>query len=112
ADGAAAGVDLDRVFSRRALVAYGAAVLASLLLFAGVLKWGPRGVSEGVAQLVAPTGLAAEADARAIKVKPGTTRVPKGSDQEIKAALAGFDAEAASLFTRTAGAGDDAWQGQ
>ncbi|HEX8116565.1 MAG TPA: DUF4175 family protein, partial [Pyrinomonadaceae bacterium] len=112
ADGAAAGVDLDRVFSRRALAAYGAAALGSLLFFAGVLKWGPRGVSEGVAQLVAPTGLAAEADARAIKVKPGTTRVPKGSDQEIKAALAGFDAEAASLFTRPAGKGEDAWQGQ
>lgn len=112
ADGAAAGVDLDRVFSRRALVAYGAAALASLLLFAGVLKWGPRGVSEGVAQLVAPTGLAAEADARAIKVKPGTTRVPKGSDQEIKASLAGFESEAVALFSRPAGAGDDAWQGQ
>ncbi|HEX8337290.1 MAG TPA: DUF4175 family protein, partial [Pyrinomonadaceae bacterium] len=112
ADGAAARVDLDRVYSRRALAAYGAAALMSLLLFAGVLKWGPRGVSEGVAQLVAPSGLAAEADARAIKVKPGTARVPKGSDQEITAALAGFDAEAASLFTRAAGAGDDAWQGQ
>ena len=112
ADGAAASVDLNRVYSRRALAAYGAAALASLLLFVGVLKWGPRGVSEGVAQLVAPSGLAAEADARAIKVKPGTTRVPKGSDQEVTAALAGFDAEAAALFTRAAGAGDDAWQGQ
>ncbi len=112
ADGAAAGVDLDRVFSRRALAAYGAAALASLLLFAGVLKWGPRGVSEGMAQLVAPTGLAAEADARAIKVKPGTARVPKGSDQEIRASLAGFESGAAALFSRPAGAGDDAWQGQ
>ncbi|MDT5271860.1 MAG: hypothetical protein QOH49_4046 [Acidobacteriota bacterium] len=112
ADGAAASVDLDRVFSRRALAAYGAAALASLLLFAGVLKWGPRGVSEGVAQLVAPSGLAAETNARAIKVKPGTARVPKGSDQEIKAALAGFESEAVSLFTRAAGASDDAWQGQ
>jgi hypothetical protein len=112
ADGAAASVDLDRVFSRRALAAYGAAALASLLLFAGVLQWGPRGVSEGVAQLVAPSGLAAESNARAIKVKPGTARVPKGSDQEIKAALAGFESEAASLFSRAAGAGDDAWRGQ
>src|SRR5215207_7909909 len=112
ADGAAAGVDLDRVFGRRALAAFGAAALASLLLFAGVLKWGPRGVSEGVAQLVAPSGLAAEAGARAVRVKPGTARVPKGSDQEIKAALAGFESEAAALFSRPAGAGDDAWQGQ
>ncbi|MFL6256155.1 MAG: DUF4175 family protein [Pyrinomonadaceae bacterium] len=112
ADGTAASVDLDRVFSRRALAAYGAAALMSLLLFAGVLKWGPRGVSEGVAQLVAPSGMAAETNARAIKVKPGTTRVPKGSDQEITAALAGFESEAASLFSRAAGAGEDAWQGQ
>jgi hypothetical protein len=112
ADGAAASVDLDRVYSRRVLAAYGAAALACLLLFAGVLKWGPRGVSEGVAQLIATPGLAAEPDARGIKVKPGTARVPKGSDQEVTAALAGFDAEAASLFTRAAGAGEDAWQGQ
>src|ERR1044072_8979034 len=69
ADGAAAGGDLDRVYSRRVLGAYGAGGLASLLLFAGVLKWGPGSVAEGVAQLVAPTGLAAEADLRAIKVK-------------------------------------------
>ena len=68
ADGAAAGVDLDRVFSRRALGAYGAAALLSLLLFAGVLKWGPGSVAEGVAQLVAPSGMAAETNARAIKV--------------------------------------------
>src|ERR1044072_716183 len=78
ADGAAASVDLDRVFSRRALAAYGAAALASLLLYAGVLKWGLRGVADGVAQLVALSLMAAAVYARAVKVKPGTTRVPKG----------------------------------
>ncbi len=113
ADGAAASVDLDFVYSRNALAAYGAAALASLLLFAGVMLWGPGGVSEGVARLVAPTGMAAPADGeRGIKVKPGTARVPKGSDQEIKATLAGFDAATASLFTRPVGADESGWQGQ
>src|SRR5688500_3600315 len=87
ADGAAARVDLDGVYGRRALAAYGTAALASLLLFAGVIKWGPRGVAEGVAHLVAPSGMAAATDTRAVKVKPGAARVPKGSDQEINAAL-------------------------
>jgi hypothetical protein len=113
ADAAAAGVDLDRVYDRRALAAYGAAALASLLLFAGVLKWGPGGVSEGVARLVAAPGSAATAEgAKAVKVKPGTARVPKGSDQEITATLEGFEAEAATFFSRPVGADDSAWQGQ
>lgn len=109
---AAAAVNLDGVFSRRTLAAYGAAALACLLLFAGVLRWGPRGVAEGIAQLVEPVGLAAGTDARGIKVKPGTARVPKGSDQEITATLAGFEAEAAAFFSRPAGADESAWQGQ
>jgi hypothetical protein len=114
ADGAAASVDLDFVYGRGALAAYGAAAVASLALFAGVLLWGPGGVSEGVARLVAPTGLAAPAEEgeRAVKVKPGSARVPKGSDQEIKATLAGFESETASLFTRPAGADESGWQGQ
>ena len=113
ANGVAAGVNLDRVFSRRRLAAYGGVALACLLLFAGVLKWGPRGVSEGVSQLVTPSGLAASEGALSIKVKPGTARVPKGSDQEITATLGGFDSGAVTFFSRTAGAGGDAgWQGQ
>ncbi|MET0626185.1 MAG: hypothetical protein ABW250_24840 [Pyrinomonadaceae bacterium] len=113
ADGAASSVDLDFVYGRGALAAYGAAALASLLLFAGVLLWGPGGVSEGVARLVAPAGMAAGPEAeRAVKVKPGSARVPKGSDQEIKATLAGFESETASLFTRPAGADESGWQGQ
>src|SRR5688500_3659225 len=110
--GAAARVDLDGVYGRRALAAYAAAALASLLLFAGVIMWGPRGVAEGVAHLVAPSGMAAATDTRAVKVKPGAARVPKGSDQEITAALQGFDSETAAFFSRPVGADDSAWQGQ
>ncbi|HEV2862813.1 MAG TPA: hypothetical protein VGX48_17485, partial [Pyrinomonadaceae bacterium] len=112
ADGVASAVRLDGVFTNRRLAAYGACALASLLLFAGVLRWGPRGVSDGVAQLVGPSALAGEAGAFHIKVKPGTVRVPKGSDQEITATLGGFEADAVTYFSRPPGADEAGWQGQ
>jgi len=115
ADEVAAGVDLGVVCGKRRLAAYAAGALAGLLLFAGVLKWGPRGVTEGVAQLITPSALAgeeAEAGAFSIKVKPGSARVPKGSDQEVAATLAGFDAEAATFFSRPRGGAEADWQAQ
>ena len=112
ADRTAAGVNLDAVVSRRRLAAYGAASLGCLLFVVGVLKWGPRAVSEGVAQLVTPSGLAAAAPDMSIAVRPGTARVPKGSDQEITATLAGFDSEAVTFYARAAGAGDTEWRGE
>ncbi len=113
ADRTAATVDANAIVQRRSLSAYGALALASLLVFVGVLKWGPGSVAQGVAQLVAPASLAAAPNALSIKVKPGTARVPKGSDQEITATLVNFNAEPVTFFTRPLGAKDDAgWQGQ
>ena len=115
ADAVAAGVDVGVVCGKRRLGTYAACALAGLLFFAGVLRFGPRGVTEGVAQLITPSALAgeeAEAGAFSIKVKPGSARVPKGSDQEIAATLAGFDSEVATFFSRPPGAGDENWQAQ
>ena len=42
------------VIRQSRLLMYGGATLASLLILAGVLKWGPREISDGVAQLVMP----------------------------------------------------------
>src|SRR5262249_29386073 len=55
---------------------------------------------------------AAEKNALQIAVKPGSARVPKGSDQKITARLVNFSAEQVTLFTRKAGAGDDQWIGR
>jgi hypothetical protein len=104
-------LNLGNVIRRSRLLLYGAAALASLLIFTGVLKWGPREISEGVAQLVAPTGLAASPSAMSIKVKPGTARVPKGSDQNIVATLVNFDSQTVTILSRPIGSKDD-WQGQ
>jgi hypothetical protein len=65
-----------------------------------VLKLGPKEISQGVAQLVTPTTLAASTNAMSIKVKPGTARVPKGSDQDIIATLVNFDSQQVTVFAR------------
>jgi hypothetical protein len=108
---ASANVNLGEVIRRSRLLTYGAGALASLLIFAAVLKWGPREISEGVTQLVTPTTFAATTNAMSIKVKPGTARVPKGSDQDILATLVNFDSQAVTVYARPLGSKDD-WQGQ
>lgn len=111
ANDVSATLDIGNVIRRSRLLMYGGAALASLLLFAGVLKWGPREISEGVAQLVTPTTLAATTNAMSIKVKPGTARVPKGSDQDIIASLVNFDSQTVTIFARPIGSNGD-FQGQ
>src|SRR4030095_6344534 len=45
-------IDLGTVIRKSRLQMYGAAALVSVLIFAAVLKWGPKEISQGVAQLV------------------------------------------------------------
>jgi len=111
ANNVAASLNLADVIKRSRLLAYGAAALMSLVIFAAVLKWGPHEISEGVARLVAPTTLAASPNAMGIKVRPGTARIPKSSDQDILATLVNFDSQAVTIFSRPIGAKVD-WQGQ
>ena len=111
ANSVSGSVDVRNVIRRSRLLTYGGAALASLVLFAGVLKWGPREISEGVTQLVTPTALAGSPNAMSIKVKPGTARVPKGSDQDILATLVNFDSQNVTVFARALGSKED-FQGQ
>src|SRR5690242_9561587 len=111
ANSTSAMLDIGNVIRRSRLLLYGGAALASLLIFAGVLKWGPKEISQGVAQLVTPTTLAASPNALSIKVKPGTARVPKGSDQDVIATLVNFDAQQVTIFSRPLGSKND-FQGQ
>ncbi len=111
ADYVAATIDPGKVVRRSRWLTYSMAAIASLLLLVGVLKWGPRDISEGVVQLVTPTARAASTNAMSIKVKPGTAKVPKGSDQDIIATLVNFDSQMVTVFSRPFGAKTD-WQGQ
>src|SRR5215204_432838 len=111
ANSTSAMLDVGNVIRRSRLLMYGGAALASLLIFAGVLKWGPKEISQGVAQLMTPTTLAASPNAMSIKVKPGSARVPKGSDQDIVATLVNFDSQQVTVFARPLGSKND-FQGQ
>src|SRR5215218_5707018 len=100
-------LDVGNVIRRSRLMLYGGAALASLLLFVGVLKFGPKEISQGVAQLVTPTTHAASTNAMSIQVRPGTARVPKGSDQDVIATLVNFEAQQVNIFLRPLGSKDD-----
>ena len=104
-------LDIGNVIRRSRLMMYGGAALAGLLVFAAVLRFGPKEISQGVTQLVTPTTLAASPNAMSIKVKPGTARVPKGSDQDIVATLVNFDSPQVTVFARPIGSKND-FQGQ
>jgi hypothetical protein len=108
---ASANVNLREVIRRSRLLTYASAAVASLLVFAGVLKWGPKEISQGLTQLATPTTFASSANAMSIKVKPGTARVPKGSDQDIVATLVNFDSQVVTVYARPLGSKGD-WQGQ
>jgi hypothetical protein len=107
----AATIDPGNVVRRSRWLMYSLAAIASLLILVGVLKWGPRDISAGVVQLVTPTVRAASTKAMSIKVKPGTAKVPKGSDQDIIATLVNFDSQMVTVFSRPLGSKTD-WQGQ
>ncbi|HYJ88289.1 MAG TPA: DUF4175 family protein [Pyrinomonadaceae bacterium] len=111
ADELAGSLSLRTVIRRSRLLMYGVATVASMLILAGVIKWGPREISEGVNQLIVPRTFAAATNALSIEVKPGTARVPKSSDQDILATLVNFDSQMVSVFVRPLDSKND-WQGQ
>ncbi len=111
ADRHASQVNLDEVVPNKRFWQFGGAALASVLLFASVLIFGPSEIKSGLAQAFAPASPVAASNALQINIKPGTARVPKGSDQKLIASLVNFDAEQATIFTRKAGASDDQWVG-
>ncbi|HEX2492057.1 MAG TPA: DUF4175 family protein, partial [Blastocatellia bacterium] len=112
ADRRAIDVSVDEIVPRKRFWQFGGAAAASLALFIAALIFGPKEITMGVAQLVTPQSGVAASNALKFEVKPGTARVPKGSDQKIFAKLLNFSSEQATVFTRKAGASDAQWIGQ
>lgn len=105
-------VRLDEVVPRKRLFSYGGAAAACVAAFILVLLFGPQQLSTGLSQLVKPVSAAtASAHTLAVKVKPGTARVPKGSDPQILATLVNFSAEPVTFFSRKFGT-EAQWVGQ
>jgi hypothetical protein len=99
ADERVSDADLNKVVDPRHAYAYGAAALAILIALIASLWW-LAPVKGGVSALYAPDGDTVSANAMFINVTPPTSRVPRGSDQKLKAALNGFDTNVAQVFIR------------
>ena len=81
---------------RRYAIAIAGTTAAALLLF--VL--GPAYLRQGASALLLMAGDVLEASPYRINVKPGSTTVPRGSDQVIIATVQGFESDKAELLIR------------
>ena len=81
---------------RRYAAAIAGTIAAALLLF--VL--GPVYLRQGASALLLMAGDVLEASPYRINVKPGSTTVPRGSDQVIVATIQGFESDKAELLIR------------
>ena len=93
-------VSLERVVDPRQAYAYGTASALIMLALLASMFIGPEPLTSGMAALYSTAGDGVSANAMFINVSPGTSRAPRGSDQKIKAALSGFDAERSQVFIR------------
>ena len=90
------GKTIGREVVRRLAMALGAGLVATTLL----LIYGPEFLRDGVSALLIITRDAEAAAPFHIGVEPGNARVPRGSDQTIKAKLSGFASNDVQLFFR------------
>ena len=90
------GRTIGREVVRRLAMALGAGVVATTLL----LIYGPEFLRDGVSALLIITRDAEAAAPFHIGVEPGNARVPRGSDQTIRATLQGFQSNDVQLFFR------------
>ena len=93
-------VNVESIVDPRYSYGYGTASCLILMLLVAlfVVRFSP--ISDGMAALYSPAGDSVSANATFINVMPGTARVPRGSDQKIKAGLHGFDSSIAQVFVR------------
>ena len=92
-----AGMGVETEWVRRHAMALGGVALAALLL----LVFGPAFLRQGMSALLVISRSAEAASPYHIDVQPGNAKVPRGSDQAVKAKLLGFTTKDATLMVRT-----------
>ncbi|MEI6243696.1 MAG: DUF4175 family protein, partial [Acidobacteriota bacterium] len=91
------GKSIGREVVRRLALALGGGLVAATLL----MVFGPEFLRNGVSALLIITRDAEAAAPFHINVEPGDAKVPRGSDQTIKAKLSGFTSSDVQLFYRS-----------
>ncbi|MEQ1868767.1 MAG: hypothetical protein ABL961_01970, partial [Vicinamibacterales bacterium] len=91
------GLMVERANLRRQLL-----TLAGISVAAGLLlTFGPAFLRSGMSALLMVSRSAEAASPYRIQVTPGTTTIPRGADQSVRATLSGFTAGEATLMVRT-----------
>src|SRR5262245_54901632 len=103
ADRHARDVSVDEIVPRKRFWQFGGAAARVLAFVIATLALGPKEIKMSLVEILAPGAQAAASNKMKIEVKPGTARVPKGSDQKILAKLLEFNADKATVFARKAG---------
>ncbi len=93
-----------KAVGRRTLRRLAVALTTAAGVVALLLSIGPEFLRQGASALLVLSRSAEAASPYAITVEPGDAEVPKGSDQSIKARLAGFRTNEVALMVKEAGA--------
>ncbi len=93
-------VSPDSVIDPRRSYAYGGVSALVLLAMLVSVLMGPGAISGGLSALYGGGDGSVLANSMFISINPGSARVPRGSDQRIKATLAGFESDDAQVFLR------------
>jgi hypothetical protein len=97
----ARGVNFGRRVEQPRLYRLGGALTALAVASLVFMLLGPAHLRHGLSALLVPTQDAAAVNPYAVSVQPGDVVVARGTDQLVTAQLSGFDADAASVFTRS-----------
>ncbi len=92
-----------KAIGRQTLRRLAVAVTSAAAIVALLLSIGPEFLRQGASALLVLSTSASAASPYAITVEPGDVNVPKGSDQTIKARLAGFRTNEVMLMVKEAG---------
>ena len=92
-----AAIEHGRRLETKPVKQYGTAIAATIVAALVIFLLGPAYLRHGASALLRFTGDLVEASPYRIDVKPGSTTVPRGSDQVINARISGFASDQAEL---------------
>lgn len=93
-------VNLSVLVNRKRLLSFAALGFCAILALFVLLNWGPSFFPYGFSHLYAPWTEASLGSSMSIKITPGDIEVAKGSDQQLRAQLIGFDSPEVRLYTQ------------
>jgi hypothetical protein len=94
-------VDFSVFVNRKRLISFSLLGAASFLALFALLNWGPSFFPYGFDRIYIPWTEASFGASMSIQVAPGNAEIAKGSDQQIKAQLVGFDSPDVKLYLQS-----------